>query len=100
MMSYMFVVLEIYENNGNVDQQDEMASIFTDPLPNSADASRPIALIMGKESSESLGEFIPIIQNEIAEIQEDGLCIFNNDRSINVTIEIKSTMTDGKIKNF
>ena len=100
MMSYMFVVLEIYENNGNVDQQDEMAPIFTDPLPNSADASRPIALIMGKESSESLGEFIPIIQNEIAEIQEDGLCIFNNDRAINVTIEIKSTMTDGKIKKL
>ena len=54
---------------------------------------------MGKENSETLGEFILIIQNEISDIQEDGLCIFN-DRAVNLDIEIKSTMTDGKIKKL
>lgn len=96
----MFVALEIYENNEYLDNQHNMVPIFSEPLPNSADASRPIALLMGKENSETLGEFIPIIQKEISEIQEDGLCIIVNDRAMNLDIEIKSTMTDGKIKNF
>ena len=100
MLSYMFVVLEIYENKENLDSEHKMTPIFTEPLPNSADASRPIALIMGKENSETLGEFIPIIQNEISDIQEDGLCIIVNDRAVNLDIEIKSTMTDGKIKKL
>ena len=100
MISYMFVALEIYENNEYLDNQHNMVPIFSEPLPNSADASRPIALLMGKENSETLGEFIPIIQKEISEIQEDGLCIIVNDRAMNLDIEIKSTMTDGKIKNF
>ena len=54
----MFVVLDIFENNENKE-----IPIFSDPLPNSANASRPIAILIGKENSEKLGEFIPIIQN-------------------------------------
>ena len=54
MISYMFVVLEIYENKENLDSEHKITPIITEPLPNSADASQPIALIMGKDSSEHL----------------------------------------------
>ena len=55
---------------------------------------------MGKEDSETLGEFIHVIQEEISNIQEDGLCIVIGDRVMNLQIEIKTTMTDGKTKTL
>ncbi|CAL4090779.1 unnamed protein product, partial [Meganyctiphanes norvegica] len=80
--------------------QDIYELIYSEPKSNSADKSRPITLIMGKEDSETLGEFIHVIQEEISNIQEDGLCIVIGDRVINLQIEIKITMTDGKTKTL
>ena len=69
--------------------------MYSEPKPNSADKARPISLIMGKEDSNTLGEFISLIQEEILKIQEDGLCVVISDRAINIQIEIKTTMADG-----
>ncbi|CAL4064161.1 unnamed protein product [Meganyctiphanes norvegica] len=91
----MFVVLDIYEI-----KHEQNISVYSEPLPNSPDASRPIALVMGKENYETLSEWIPIIQSEISDIQEDGLCIKIDSRVVNLEIEIKSSMTDGKIKTI
>ena len=38
-----------------------------------------------------------MIQEKILTIKEDGLCILIGDRAINLEIEFKTTMTDGKI---
>ena len=101
IVSYMFVVLEIYEIKHNPNSsQNQYVLVYSEPLPNSSDASRPITLIMGKENNETLGEFIPLIQSEISDIQEDGLCINIDSRVMNIEIEINSTMTDGKMKTL
>ena len=101
MLLYMFVVLELYVvNQDSESDQDIYELIYSEPKPNSADKSRPIALIMGKEDSETLGEFIPIIQEELSNIQEDGLCIVISDRVMNLQIEMKTSMTDGKSKTL
>ena len=101
IISYMFVVLELYETKLNPNSsQNKYDLVYSEPLPNSADASRPITLIMGKENNETLGELIPLIQSEIADIQEDGLCINIDSRVMNIEIQINSTMTDGKIKTL
>ena len=55
---------------------------------------------MGKENNETLGELIPLIQSEISDIQEDGLCINIDTRVMNIEININSTMTDGKMKTL
>ena len=97
----MFVVLEIYEIKHNPNSsQNQYVLVYSEPLPNSSDASRPITLIMGKENNETLGELIPLIQSEISDIQEDGLCINIDSRVMNMEIEINSTMTDGKMKTL
>ena len=101
IVSYMFVVLEIYEIKHNPNSsQNQYVLVYSEPLPNSSDASRPITLIMGKENNETLGELIPLIQSEISDIQEDGLCINIDSRVMNIEIEINSTMTDGKMKTL
>ena len=98
----MFVVIEIYERKENPSDcsQSQYILIYSDPLPNSAEACRPVSLIMGKENTETLKEFIPLMQREIKEIQEDGLCVNIDSRVINIEVEFKSSMNDGKMKNL
>ena len=98
MLLYMFVVLELYEIKLDSDKiQNKYELVYSELQPNSADKCRPIALIMGKEDNKTLGGFNPMIQEEILTIKEDGLCILIGDRAINLEIEFKTTMTDGKI---
>ena len=101
MLLYMFVVLELYEIKLDSDKiQNKYELVYSELQPNSADKCRPIALIMGKEDNKTLGGFNPMIQEEILTIKEDGLCILIGDRAINLEIEFKTTMTDGKIKKL
>ena len=101
IVSMMFVPLEMYEKRINpLSSENEYVIVDSEKLPNSADRARPIALIMGKENTDTLKKFIPRIQEEIAEIQDDGLCIKIGERYINLEIEIKSTMTDGATKKY
>ena len=99
IFSYMFVVLELYEYKESPNSsQSQYVLVYSEPLPNSSDAARPIALVMGKENLETLGELIPVIQSEISEILEDGLCLSIDIRVMNIEVEMKSSMTDGRVK--
>ena len=101
MVLYMFVVLEISKIRLDCyNVQDKYELVYSELQPNSADKSRPIALIMGKEDRETLGIFFPMIQEEIKAIKKDGLCIKIGDRVINLEIEINTTMTDGSTKKL
>ena len=101
ILSYMFVFLELYERKMcPISSQSQYVQVYSEPLSNSADAARPLALIMGKENNETLTEFIPVVQAEILDILEDGLCIKLDSRAINLLIEIVTSMSDGKIKTL
>ena len=101
IVSLMFVPLEMYEKKINPSpSENKYIIVDSETLPNSADRARPIALIMGKENSDTLKQLYPRVQKEIAEIQNDGLCIKIGERCINLEIEIKSTMTDGASKKL
>ena len=83
----MFVVLDIFEKKviDSIDgKETKYIQVYSESSPNSADASRPVALIMGKENTENLANFIPNIQLEIDNLQEDGICIITNSGAINV----------------
>ena len=102
IISYMFVVIDIYERKENPSDssQSQYSLIYSDPLPNSPEACRPVSLIMGKENIETLREFILVIQREMSNIEEDGLCVKIGSRAINIKVKFKSCMNDGKMKNL
>ena len=69
--------------------------------------TRPLAIFPGKESTELLKEFVPIVEAEIKEIKDDGIKI---DVKSNGSVEedqevlaqcckVKMSMIDGKMIN-
>ena len=87
----MFCPLSINGENGEVK--------WTQKSPNSALTHRPLALQLGKESTETLQSH-QVFEDDINKMQNDGIETVVGEKSVNVKVNVASHMMDLKAANL
>ena len=87
----MFCPLSINGENGEVK--------WTQKSPNSALTHRPLALQLGKESTETL-QSLQVFEDDINKMQNDGIETVVGEKSVNVKVNVASHMMDLKAANL
>ena len=92
IMSVCFALKEIHLSDGTlIWSSSEKGS-------NKPQNVRPLALFPEKESDALLKEFIPLIDNEVKKLEENGLTIENNQQLIKANVKNATmSMLDGKM---
>ena len=99
MILWMWVPLEVSKDL----DQDQLSTsqsnvIWTECIPNSPDAARPILITLGKEDSDLLNKIVPPLDGEIELLHTSGVTVDDNGKVYELKIQFLCSMNDGKMQ--